>query len=261
MGDDEIARLARTVNGTLERLENARDRMNRALTQQRQFAADASHELRTPIAGLRAQLEEAQLHPEETDLNDLLARSLYDVDGCRRSSPTCSCWPGSSQRARLPEAGSTWRRWSGRRLAAAGPAPSIRLTPERCRRRHPQPLGRVVTNLLDNAQRHADRRGPLVRRPSRRPAQRRTGRPRRRAGHRRSRPANGSSSGSPGSTRPAAATRGAPGLGLAIARGIVEAHDGTIEAGASPSGGGRFILRLPLAQPSDNGQAATDGSA
>jgi two-component system sensor histidine kinase KdpD len=40
---------------------------------------------------------------------------------------------------------------------------------------------------------------------------------------------------------------GGAGVGLAIARSFVEAHGGTITAGASPSGGARFVMRLPFA--------------
>ena len=48
--NDEIARLGRTLNDMLERLELARER-------ERSFVADASHELRTPLALLRAELD------------------------------------------------------------------------------------------------------------------------------------------------------------------------------------------------------------
>ncbi|HSM94138.1 MAG TPA: HAMP domain-containing sensor histidine kinase [Anaeromyxobacteraceae bacterium] len=39
------------------------------------------------------------------------------------------------------------------------------------------------------------------------------------------------------------------GLGLAVSQGIVQAHGGELEAGAAPSGGARFTVRLPAAPP------------
>ncbi|HEX7746232.1 MAG TPA: histidine kinase dimerization/phospho-acceptor domain-containing protein, partial [Micromonosporaceae bacterium] len=53
---DEIGRLASTMNRMLDRLERAR-------TRERRFVADASHELRSPIAAIRQQAEVALAHP------------------------------------------------------------------------------------------------------------------------------------------------------------------------------------------------------
>jgi signal transduction histidine kinase len=52
---------------------------------------------------------------------------------------------------------------------------------------------------------------------------------------------------------------GNSGLGLAIVRSIVEAHDGTIMAESAPGAGACFILRLPLA--SEPAAAAAPGRA
>lgn len=58
--NDEIGRLARTMNGMLNRLQAASDR-------QRRFVGNASHELQSPIASTRARLEVALAHPDHND--------------------------------------------------------------------------------------------------------------------------------------------------------------------------------------------------
>jgi two-component system OmpR family sensor kinase len=55
--DDEVAELARTLEGMLEELDAAREETEATLARQRQFVADASHELRTPLTSVLANLE------------------------------------------------------------------------------------------------------------------------------------------------------------------------------------------------------------
>ncbi len=69
---DEVARLAQTLNDMLDRLAAGGAR-------QRAFVADAAHELRSPLASVRTQLEVARAHPEVADWPDTAEGVLADV--------------------------------------------------------------------------------------------------------------------------------------------------------------------------------------
>ena len=58
--DDEVGRLARTLNSMLDRLEESTVR-------ERRFVSDASHELRSPIANIRTEIEVALHHPDRAE--------------------------------------------------------------------------------------------------------------------------------------------------------------------------------------------------
>lgn len=68
---DEISRLAVTLNDMLSRL-------HAALEHERQFVADASHELRTPVALLRTELELALRRPRSAEELTLAIQSALD---------------------------------------------------------------------------------------------------------------------------------------------------------------------------------------
>lgn len=72
-GTDEIGELARTVNATLARLDTSVER-------QRRFVADASHELRGPLAAVRADLEISTTHPAVSDWTTVATDVLGDVE-------------------------------------------------------------------------------------------------------------------------------------------------------------------------------------
>lgn len=235
-GEDEVAQLARSINGTLNRLE-------RSAEQQRQFASDASHELRTPIAGLRAQLESAQLYPDDTDINILVESALRDTDRLEAIITDLLLLARIGSRVdvvkeRVDLGGLVREELSSRddkhpvRLAVTDGVivEGVRLQ-----------LARLLTNLLDNAERHAE---SLV-----------TIEVARVDGTAILAVANDGSKIAPEDrdriferfTRlDAARSRdaGGTGLGLAIARDVALAHRGTIAAEESPLGP-RFVLRLP----------------
>ena len=67
--DDEVGRLARTLNSMLERLESSAKR-------ERRFVSDASHELRSPIANIRTEIEVALHHPDRAEWSKVASEVL-----------------------------------------------------------------------------------------------------------------------------------------------------------------------------------------
>ncbi|MBT2226499.1 HAMP domain-containing histidine kinase [Nonomuraea sp. NEAU-A123] len=142
---DEIAALATTVNGTLDRLETAVETHKR-------FVADAAHELRSPIATLRARLELAE--PSE-----LTAEALADVNRLQSLAADLLLL------AKL-DAGEPLRTGDlDLGQVAAEESLRIKRRPELRMELDVEPdvvfqgsrahLARLVTNLVDNAVRHA----------------------------------------------------------------------------------------------------------
>jgi signal transduction histidine kinase len=239
---DEIGRLASTMNEMLDRLQAASER-------QRKFVADASHELQSPIAALRTQLEVAIAQPATTDWaatsSDLLAESRHmerlvrdllflarsdGEEGVRRIEPVDLDDIVLEEATRLRSTAQVRVDASG---VSAAPLSGNR-----------DELTRLVRNLLENAEHHAESRvrirlsaegreiilmveddGPGVPPAEReRIFQRFT-----RLDEARSR------------------NNGGTGLGLAIVKEITERHGGTVcVENAAP--GARFAVRLPQTQ-------------
>ena len=72
-GSTEQQRLARTFNDMTSRLE-------RLVSSQREFVADASHQLRTPLSGLRLRLEEARASTADADAHEEIDAGLRELD-------------------------------------------------------------------------------------------------------------------------------------------------------------------------------------
>jgi signal transduction histidine kinase len=150
---DEIHRLAVTLNGMLDRLAGARAR-------QRAFVADAAHELRSPLANMRTQLEVAQRLGGHTDwpavADDLLAdteRLGRLVDDLLLLARADDASEGQRRRIGPVELGELLAP-----LMTRYPSPPVRFvspTAPLWTVGEPDGLTRVVANLLDNAVRHA----------------------------------------------------------------------------------------------------------
>jgi two-component system sensor histidine kinase TctE len=73
----EVRPLVVSINALLARLDNV-------LTLQSRFIADAAHQLKTPVAGLKAQVELLARHPEQADIKGISARLYVGVERLSR---------------------------------------------------------------------------------------------------------------------------------------------------------------------------------
>lgn len=150
---DEIHRLAVTLNQMLDRIESATAR-------QRTFVGDAAHELRSPLASLRVQLEVAQRMGPNTDWPDLIDDVLIDVDRLDRLVEDLLALArldetGAGSRRQEPvDLGSLARSMIGNYEHARVPV-VLDETPRVTVVGDQDGLHRVLVNLVDNAVRYA----------------------------------------------------------------------------------------------------------
>lgn len=149
--DDEIGALARTLNEMLDRLEVAAGR-------QRAFVADAAHELRTPLAALRAQLEVAATHPAAYGPGELVAELGGQVRRMQALVDDLLLLARLGSRP-VPDAvvdlGAVARDAVGLVTAGSGDAVVVAVVGTGRARGDAAALGRVVRNLVENAVGHA----------------------------------------------------------------------------------------------------------
>ncbi|WZH53889.1 MAG: HAMP domain-containing sensor histidine kinase [Nocardioides alkalitolerans] len=240
---DEVARLATTMNGMLERLERSAD-------QQRRFVSDTSHELRSPLAGLRQTAEVARSHPDAIDQAELTEAVLEETARMQHLVEQMLVL------TRTAEGGGGRRRTDVdlddlllaeatrlRRLRPDLAVDSSRVVPARAHGDGPA-LAQVVRNLADNAARHAT---GAVRLSLEAVA----------PGHV-DVVVEDDGSGVPDDDRERVFERfvrldeararddGGSGLGLAIVREVARAHGGDARVDAAGLGGARFVVRLPV---------------
>ena len=240
---DEVAELATVMNRMLDRLERGGQR-------QRQFSADASHELRSPLSTVRAAAELLTGSPPpqragrlagdivaEADrmdqlITDLLELSRLDEDRGPRSSAESTDLAALV----LAELAAELDGPTGPVAVAVSAPDAVPVVGD------PRQLRRLVRNLADNALRHAAGRVEV--------AVAATG-----AGGARL-VVDDDGHGVPPADRATVFERfsrldearsrdaGGSGLGLALVRAIAEGHGGTVTVDDSPLGGARFTVQL-----------------
>jgi two-component system, OmpR family, sensor kinase len=250
--DDEVGELARTMDGMLQALDEARSEREQSLERQREFVADASHELRTPLTSIQANLEllQAEGAGSEDDrqavdsalsstkrmsglVSDLLLLARADAGRqvARTDIDLARIAAGALEEV-APLAG---ERHVDRELE--GPLPM---------KGNPDELHRMIRNLLENAVRHTPEKTTVELTA-------------RRDGDAALLEVLDDGPGIPAGIEKQVFDRfvrgegpadtvggGGSGLGLAIVRAVAESHGGSVDAGKSTYGGARFSIRLPL---------------
>ena len=272
-GDDEVARLATTLNAVL-------GRMRASVTRERAFIDDASHELRTPLAVLKGEVELARTSTTYDDLQESLAAAAHEVDRLTeltddlllvaREGAAADEASGLGGAASVEPAGSALRPTDLRVLVPVELRRLASLVPRTALSIDDSGVGgvtalvagpdsawqRVLANLVRDAGGAAaavvrlsttadevtlvlDDDGPGFADGLAGPEQ---------AGLDRLRRGGGARSGS------------GSGLGLAIVDALVRARRGRVVLGAAPGGGGRVAVTVPLAraavEPEPGGPAA-----
>ncbi len=260
--DDEIAQLAQTMNEMLDRLQHAS-------VAQRQFVSDASHELRSPVASIRAQLETALRYPDDVDWPSV-ARIVLEEDTRLEHLVGNLLAMARLEEGRLGPRGevdlddlvlSHTHRMTGVRLDLSGVSAGRVWG-------NADELTSVVRNLLDNAARHTSstvkvsvrEAGPWVVFTVADDGPGIAAEDRERIFERCARLQEGRSR-----------DQGGTGLGLALSRRIVEHHGGRVHVEEADGGGAQFVVALPAAgwtgreddedEDADDGPAAPEGAA
>lgn len=260
-GNDELAQLARTFNTMAEQLSSIE-------ASRRQWLGDVAHELRTPLAAMRAEIEAVQdgirpfddktalrLHRQVMRLIQLVGDLRTSLDAAGASAPSAQAPVHplpllaealASMRPRLAQARIDVDTTGLDALATQVPAPLVQ--------GDAQQLHQVFLNLLENSLRYTDA-GGLLQITAREVPATPGGAPRVQVLQVQ---LDDSAPGVPAHELPRIFERlyraetsrnrdhGGSGLGLAICRAIVLAHGGTLVAEASPLGGLRITLTLPL---------------
>lgn len=246
--DDEVAELARTLDGMLEALDSARTETEATLARQREFVADASHELRTPLTSVLANLEllEETLQGDQRDaaasalrssrrmrrlVADLLLLARADAGRVVPHRPT-------DLSEILLDVASELEPVTGDHELSVEAEGAAVVTGAR------DELHRLALNLIENALRHtppgthvhaslAHDGGDVVLTVS----DDGPGIPQELRERLFERFVRGNGDGGGGS-----------GLGLAIVRAVAVSHGGDVTVDAPTGGGARFAVRLPAAQ-------------
>lgn len=226
--EDELRRLALTLNGMLERLDEG-------LQRERRFVAEASHDLRTPLALILTEVELALAQPRtaeeltraldsvQDEVRRLIALAEDLLERARADGLGMPLEAGPVDLVALAERVADRFRTAaeGRGLRVVGPGP-IGVHADAAR------LDRVLSNLIDNALRHATGEVAIEVLDS---------------GDTAELTVTDHGSGAPRSAR---SSSDRDGLGLRIVREIVRAHGGTVDVRHTEDGT-RVRVTLPSA--------------